>query len=187
MIKKFNHLGYNDEIMTKTTLQKLEFFQSIVWYFIFLQAIVAMFGSLYYSTFGDPVANILAGIPFPQNAGFTPCLMCWFARILMYPISFISLTGAVLNDKKFTFYILPLAIPGIALEIYHYLLQKTTIVTSLGCTSNNPCNAMEVNYLGFITIPFLCLTAFVIITILCFYYNFLQRKIEHMKNNSSNV
>jgi hypothetical protein len=58
---------------------------------------------------------------------------------------------------------LPFVIFGIPLEIYHYLLQKFRIPTSQFCTSANPCSALEVNYFDFITIPFLCGVAFIII------------------------
>lgn len=55
-------------------------------YVIFFQALIAMLGSLYYSNFGDPVANIQAGNFFPTEGGYEPCSMCRWARILMYPI-----------------------------------------------------------------------------------------------------
>lgn len=141
-------------------------YQRVIWYLIFIQALIATLGSLYYSTFGDPVANLLNGSFINVGGGFMPCLLCWFARILMYPIVLISGVGIFKGDRDFTTYVLPLSIPGIFLEIYHYALQKLPIETLIPCTSGNPCSAMQVNYLGFITIPFLCLVAFVIITIL---------------------
>lgn len=168
--------------MSNTAIKKLETIQNFVWYFIFLQALVAMLGSLYYSTFGDPVTNIIAGNPFPQNSGFTPCVLCWYARILMYPIVPLSLIGGVKNDKNFVDYILPLSIMGMFLDTYHYMLQKTQLVTSLGCTNNNPCNAMEVNYFGFLTIPLLALIAFTVITVLCIIYKILNKKIAEASN-----
>lgn len=137
---------------------------------IFYQAFLGTLGSLYYSTFGDPVANLSSGNLFPPNSGFVPCELCWFARILMYPMVFISIVGILKNDKKFVDYILPLSIMGIFLEIYHYSIQKFDIKTIYQCTSANPCNAMEVNYLGFITIPFLGLIAFTLITVLSLWY-----------------
>jgi disulfide bond formation protein DsbB len=141
---------------------------------IFLQSLVAMLGSLYYSTFGDPVKNFAAGNMFPYDAGLTPCELCWYARILMYPIVVLSYVGIAKGDKRFTDYILPLSILGIFLDSYHYALQKLPIETIFGCSSANPCNALQVNYFGFITIPFLALTAFVVITILAGYNTYLN-------------
>ncbi len=135
-------------------------------WFIFAQALIAMLGSLYFSNFGDPVENFKLGVFWLYGYGYDPCQLCIWARILMYPIVPISLVGALTGDKKFTNYILPLAIPGFFLEIYHYTLQKTKIGNPFGCTGDNPCSAMSVDYFGFITIPFLCLTAFIVILVL---------------------
>lgn len=160
-------------------MTKLQRYQPYFQVGIFLQSLVAMVGSLYYSTFGDPVANLAAGNLFRTGYAFTPCNLCWFARILMYPIVFISYVGIAKKDKCFTDYVLALAIPGILLEIYHYAIQKLPIQTHFGCSLENPCNALQVNYFGFITIPFLCLVAFLIITILAV-LNTLANK-EHNK------
>jgi disulfide bond formation protein DsbB len=150
--------------------------QSTIAYFIFLQSFVATLGSLYYSTFGDPVKNILEGNPFPYASGLMPCELCWFARILMYPIVILSAVGMIKEDKKFTDYILPLSVIGIFLDIFHYGLQKFNWQNPFGCTLANPCNALQVEYLGFITIPFLALTAFIVITILSVWHRSLNAK-----------
>jgi disulfide bond formation protein DsbB len=160
--------------MTDMATTKNSGLQTVLGYFIFLQAFVAMLGSLYYSTFGDPVANLMSGTAFPWGQGFLPCELCWFGRILMYPLVFISAVGLVKEDKKFTDYVLPLAIPGVALGTYHYALQKLDIVNPFGCTLANPCNALQVQYLGFITIPFLELVAFVVIVALSLWYRRLN-------------
>jgi len=143
-------------------MKKLARYQQFIWIAIFIQALVAMLGSLYYSTFGDPVKNLMAG-NLLRGEPLTPCELCWFARILMYPIVFISYVGIAKSDKRFTDYVLPLSFLGILLETYHYSIQKLPIQNIFGCSLVNPCNALQVNYLGFMTIPFLCLVAFTVI------------------------
>ncbi len=135
---------------------------------IFTQALVAMLGSLYLSNFGEPIENLKLGVFFLPGYGFDPCLLCIWARILMYPIVPISLLGFFKKAKDIHHYILPLAIPGLLLETYHYALQKTNFESPFECTGANPCAALSVNYFGFITIPFLCWTAFAVILVLCF-------------------
>lgn len=130
---------------------------------IFWQSIIATLGSLYYSNFGDPIFNLSQGNL--TGVGLDPCHLCWWARILMYPIVFISGVALLKKDKNLPIYVLPFALFGVLLEIYHYLLQKLPIQTSEMCTLVNPCDALKVNYLGFITIPFLCLVAFTVITV----------------------
>lgn len=135
-------------------------------YVIFVQALIAMAGSLYYSNFGDPVANIQSGHFFPSSGGFDPCNLCRWARILMYPIVWFSLRALVRQDRKIVQVIQWVSLAGILLETYHYLLQKTSfIATSAFCTLQHPCSALQVDYRWIITIPFLALLAFIVIFI----------------------
>lgn len=156
---------------------QLRWFQPLIWIGIFIQSLVAMLGSLYFSTFGDPVANLAAGNLFLMN-GLTPCELCWFARILMYPIVFISYIGIAKQDRRFTDYVIPLVALGIPLELYHYAIQKLPIPTFFTCSSANPCNALQVNYFGFVTIPFLCLLAFLIIAGLIVLNTVINRRLD---------
>lgn len=145
------------------TTQQLKDLQPWIWMGIFAQALLATFGSLYYSTFGDIVTNFHSGTLFPVGEGLIPCELCWYARILMYPIVLLSYVGIAKKDRRFTDYLIPLVALGISLELYHYAIQKLPIPTFFTCSNVNPCNALQVNYLGFITIPFLALMAFVIL------------------------
>jgi disulfide bond formation protein DsbB len=83
----------------------------------------------------------------------------------MYPILLISGVGVLTASIETAWFILPFVSLGIPLETYHYLLQKVSISTTQICTLANPCNAMEVNYFGFLTIPGLCLIAFLVVAI----------------------
>lgn len=157
-----------------STLTKL---QPLLWVGIFVQSLVAMLGSLYYSTFGDPVVNYLNGNLFTAGHGLVPCDLCWYARILMYPIVLISYIGIAKKDKRFTDYVLPLSMIGVVLDIYHYSIQKLPIDTFFSCSSAVPCNALQVNYLGFVTIPFLALLAFTFITIMCLLNMWINKKV----------
>ncbi len=133
---------------------------------VLIQSSVAMLGSLYYGRYGDPVSNILSGDMsqlFNPNNSLIPCELCRYARILMYPIVFLSIMGLVYRDKRILHYILPISAVWIALEAYHYLLQKVNIPSSYFCTASNPCDALQVNYFWFITIPLLCGIAFTVI------------------------
>lgn len=120
-------------------------------YLAWLVSLVATMGSLYFS----------------EIRGFVPCELCWFQRILMYPLTVILGIAAYRQDYGIRRYVLPLTVIGGATSFYHYLLQK---VDALGltqpCRHGVPCNIEYINWLGFITIPFLALTAFVLITIL---------------------
>ena len=116
----------------------------------FLQAWVATLGSLYFS----------------EIKGFQPCLLCWYQRILMYPLIIILTVGIIRKDKNIAYYVLPMTILGSAVAFYQYLLQMTPLaeITPVSCSSLGSCSAIQVAYLGFITIPFLSLGAFLVIS-----------------------
>jgi disulfide bond formation protein DsbB len=133
---------------------------------IFWQALIATLWSLYYGFYGDPISNIFVyGIIFPSDNWFLICDLCRYARILMYPLTIISLYAIITKNFSFVGLIQIFWWLGIILELYHYILQKIPFKTSFACTAWNitPCAALQVNYLWFITIPFLCLIAFSII------------------------
>ena len=69
------------------------------------------------------------------------------------------------KDKNVAYYVLPLSILGALVAFYQYLLQMTPLsgVNPISCSSLEPCSAIQVLYLGFITIPFLSMSAFIII------------------------
>lgn len=109
----------------------------------------------------------LGSLYFSEIAGFVPCKLCWVQRIFMYPLAAILLVAVIRrDDDDVPYYVLPLSLIGMGVSTYHYLLQKTDLFSeSTVCSGGVPCSIDYINWLGFITIPFLSLTAFVIITI----------------------
>ncbi len=107
-----------------------------------------MLGSLYYS----------------EIANFIPCTLCWYQRILMYPLVLIILVGIINRDEYLPTYVLPFSIIGIFVSAYHYLVQRGVFSHPASCAAGIPCDMSWVNYLGFISIPFMALTAFIMIT-----------------------
>ena len=119
--------------------------------FAWITAIFAMGGSLFFS----------------EKMGFVPCVLCWYQRILMYPLVLFLGIAFYRNDRSIYKYILPVSILGMLLSGTHYALQKIPSMQEFSvCTSGVPCSGQYINVLGFITIPFLALLAFTIITVL---------------------
>jgi disulfide bond formation protein DsbB/cytochrome c5 len=103
---------------------------------------------------------------FSEVLGWVPCLLCWYQRILMYPLALVLAVGLLRRDKGIHKYALVLSIPGACVSLFHYLDQKTDLVRALvPCTVGVPCSADYLNaFGGVVTIPFLALIAFLIIT-----------------------
>lgn len=144
-------------------------------YTIIAQSFLGVVGSLYLSTYGDPVVNGMAGNIFPSEAGLPPCEFCWYGRIFFYPLLPIALVGYIKSDKNVADYLLPLSIPGIFLTFYHYGMQKFGWGGIESCNSLVPCNDIQVEYFGFLTIPLLACLGFVVITVLAIWYKKIQK------------
>ncbi|WP_121609728.1 disulfide oxidoreductase [Mesobacillus foraminis] len=116
-------------------------------------SVIAVFGSLYFS----------------EIRQYEPCELCWYQRILMYPFSLILGIAIVIKDYRISLYSMILSGLGILVSLYHYCLQKVPFLADNADTCGRvPCSGQYINWLGFITIPFLALTAFIIIFILSF-------------------
>lgn len=123
---------------------------TVVLYIAWVISIVATLGSLYFSEIQE----------------FVPCELCWYQRILMYPLVLIIGVAVFANDFKVKRYVLPLTLIGSGIGIMHYLQQKVPSLSGLTpCAQGVPCNIEYINWFGFVTIPFLSLTAFILITI----------------------
>ncbi len=125
--------------------------QETLHYAILIQSSIAMAGSLFFSE----VMNL------------PPCVLCWYQRIAMYPIVILSAIGIFRNDKSLPISVLALSLPGLLISIYHNLLYWKIIPESITpCMLGVSCTTKFFEWFGFITIPFMALVAFIVITVL---------------------
>ena len=120
--------------------------------FAFIVALTATLGSLFYS----------------EVMGYEPCKLCWLQRIFMYPMVFLFGIALRKNDKKIADYAIVLSIIGAFIAIYHYIIQMTNYSTACGINSQTPCTVKYTFTYGYITIPMMALTAFMLIIILMY-------------------
>lgn len=82
----------------------------------------------------------------------------------MYPLVVILLVGLIPFDRGVVKYALPLAMVGWIIAVYHNLLYYGLLPESAApCIQGVSCTTAQVEWFGFITIPFLSLTAFSLI------------------------
>ncbi len=113
-------------------------------------ATVATLGSLYYSELAD----------------FPPCRLCWYQRICMYPLVPILAIAAARRDRSVRWYALPLALTGAAISTWHILVERYPTLESGACDPLNPCSIIWVEKFGYLTIPTMALSGFVVIGLL---------------------
>jgi disulfide bond formation protein DsbB len=117
----------------------------------FSVAIVATGGSLFFS----------------ELEHFIPCKLCWFQRIAMYPLVLLALP-ALARDNRAGRYFLPLPVVGLAVSLWHILVERGVIEETQSCEISAPggCSVKWIEELGYVTIPTLAGTAFALCIVL---------------------
>ena len=111
-------------------------------------ATVTTLGSLYYS----------------EIANFVPCRLCWYQRICMYPLAVILLVGLLLRDRRVRWYAAPFVIVGAPLSLYHWLVERVDFFAkSSSCSAEAPCTVPWFQELGYVTLAFMAMSAFLLI------------------------
>jgi disulfide bond formation protein DsbB len=116
---------------------------------------------------GLATAATVGSLMFSNILGYEPCQLCWFQRILMYPLILIIGVGLLFNDKNMRDYALPLTMIGVPLSFYHSILQRYEQFQSAGCSITSvSCETQYTFYFDYITIPVMAFTAFLGVAIL---------------------
>lgn len=118
-------------------------------------------------TFAFAVAllGVIGSLLYSEGIGFEPCLLCWLGRVFLYPQAIILGIALYRRDNSIVPYILGLSIPGAIISLYHaYTNLGGTSITE--CTSvGGACSKVYVLEYGYITIPMMAFTSFLLIII----------------------
>ncbi|WP_080505345.1 disulfide bond formation protein B [Halorubrum aethiopicum] len=116
---------------------------------------------------GAGVATVatLGSLWFSLGLDLIPCTLCWYQRILMYPLVVVLGVAALESHNTVWRTVVPLSLVGALIAGYHSVLQATTA----SCTLAGPCAVVQwqAPMIG-LTIPNLSLIAFVLVTITVF-------------------
>jgi disulfide bond formation protein DsbB len=114
------------------------------------------------------VAAVATGgsLYFSEIAHYIPCQLCWYQRICMYPLSITLLVGAILRDRRAVLYSMVFPVVGALVAIRHVYIENNPEAESASCRVGAPCSAKYIDEFGYVTIPVLALTAFVLIALL---------------------
>ena len=113
-------------------------------------------------------ASATAGsLYFSEVADYTPCRLCWFQRVCMYPLSAVLLVAALRRDGAARWYALPLAAAGACVSTYHYVIEWRPTLERGACgLGAESCTTIWFREFGFVTLPFMALCGFVAIIVL---------------------
>lgn len=101
-----------------------------------------------------------------EVASFVPCRLCWYQRAAMYPL--VPILAVAAWRRWFTARWLVLAIAGAggAISVWHMLIERFPALEAGACDPTNPCSLIWVRPFGYLTIPTMALSGFVLIAAL---------------------
>ncbi len=112
-------------------------------------------------------AATLGSLFFSEIMELPPCSLCWYQRVFMFPLAIILLLGLFPFDVNVVRYALPLSLGGVAVALYHTLLQIGIIPeTAAPCVQGVSCTDAQLDLFGFVSIPMLSLLAFSVVAAL---------------------
>jgi disulfide bond formation protein DsbB len=118
-------------------------------------------GYLPYVVWAVALTSMLGSLAMSEVFHLLPCVLCWYQRILMYPLVLIVGVGILRRDRGWVWYALPMAGLGVVVALYHSLLQWGIIPEAIApCQVGLSCATKQIDWLGFVTIPFMSLLAF---------------------------
>ncbi len=153
--------------------------------FVFFVSLLWVLGSLYLSTYGDPVVNLMSWDFFNTLNGIAACDMCRYIRVVMFPLPVISWIALWKNDNKVFHTILILAAIGFWLALYKYWIQYRwwwSVLCDRRATT--PCSSMDVEYFGFMSMAFFWMVAFLSMMITSIYAIYSQDS-QHVTDSAS--
>jgi disulfide bond formation protein DsbB len=117
------------------------------------------------------LVSTFAALFIGEVMGMMPCQLCWYQRILMFPLAVILGMAAFGNERRGAVYALPLALGGAAVAGYHSALVAGWVPQWwIPCGAGPSCSDQKLVILGDIQIPWLSLLAFTAIVALLLVY-----------------
>lgn len=112
----------------------------------------------------------LGSLFFSEIAGYEPCKLCWFQRIFMYPQALLAGIALWKKDHKIVTYLISISVIGGLVSIYHYSTSTLARMSSQGvCSASGAsCFIEYFKDFGYVTLPMMAFTAFLLIVILSF-------------------
>jgi disulfide bond formation protein DsbB len=109
------------------------------------------------------IGSMAGSLHFSENIGFVPCKYCWYQRIAMFSLALVSLIAAVRRDIKIAIYTLALALVGLSVSAWHYLIEWFPNLKTTSCSLDVPCTAVWFREFGFVTLASMAGSAFLFV------------------------
>ncbi len=111
--------------------------------------------------------STLGALFFSEVMQLPPCALCWYQRIFIFPLVLLLPVGLFPFDPRVVRYALPLVVVGTIFSLFQLLLIYGVIPESVQpCSQGVSCKEVQIQWLGFLSIPLLSFVAFVVMNAL---------------------
>lgn len=118
--------------------------------------------------------SVLASLFYSNIIGFPPCELCWWQRVFIFPqvvlfaVAFYNERKNKITDEMVFVYSLILSLMGGVIALYNYIGQfSPSLLTA--CGAGPSCAQIFFTSFGYITIPMMSLTAYLLLIIVFFF------------------
>ncbi len=112
------------------------------------------------------LSSVVLSLVYSNVVGFVPCELCWIQRIFLYPQAIILGLALWKKTKDASIYCLALSVVGALVAGYHFYGQSFNPDALPACDAvGASCAVRFFVEFGYITIPMMSLTAFLLIIV----------------------
>jgi disulfide bond formation protein DsbB len=116
-------------------------------------------------------AATLGALFLGEVMGMTPCVLCWYQRIFMFPQALVLGMAAYFDDRRGAVYALALTLGGLIVAAHHTLLVAGLVPKAwVPCSAGVTCADQKLDILNGVQIPWLSLAAFMALACLLIVY-----------------
>lgn len=111
-----------------------------------------------------------------EGLGLEPCVLCWYQRIAMYPLVIVLGVALLRSDEGIWLTAVPLCGLGALVSAYHVAVQNLPGIEITSCSASAPCSVKYLEAYGFVTIPVMAGSAFLLAGALVLLHGLLLRR-----------
>lgn len=114
------------------------------------------------------VGAALGSLTYEIILGYSPCTLCWYQRMALFPLAILAFTANIKSSKLLQKQTLIFTGLGLVFSLYHNIIDRFPTAADI-CGAGPSCLIRYVNGFGFITIQMMAAITLlaILVTILC--------------------
>ncbi len=122
-----------------------------------------------WAAFALTLFSVVMSLVYSEYFGITPCSLCWFQRIFLYPQTILFLMAAWKRDRYIADYSIVLSVLGGAVALYQHYIQMVG-ESPLPCPAGGgDCVKRFLFEFGYVTFPLVSFSLFALLIVLMLY------------------